>query len=64
MLQMMSTLLFARTMLIVGQKLMILRQITLNRVQNLPVLYENHENFTNLWVKHTNSSPYCRESKS
>mgnify|MGYP001803681361 CR=1 FL=1 len=28
---------FARTMLIVGQKLIVLRQITLNRVQNLPV---------------------------
>ena len=28
---------FARTMLIVGQKLIVTRQITLNRVQNLPV---------------------------
>ena len=28
---------FARTMLIVGQKLIVSRQITLNRVQNLPV---------------------------
>ena len=46
---------FARTMLIVGQKLMILRQITLKRVRNLPVFMKIMQILQIFWVKHTNS---------